>query len=225
MEVLGIDGCRAGWLVARATIGGNGLIADYQIAVEPAIARVLESARAGAVPTALDMCIGLPDIDRRTADTAARQALGPRRSSVFAAPIRPLLGCSSHSEANLRSREISGRGLSVQTWNLMAKIAEVDRAIDPVDQVWLAETHPELAFARLAGQPLAHPKRHPTGRDERRALIGPDLPSAPPRGAAWDDVLDALALCHAALSRSLGQGRRFGDGELDSRGFRMEIWG
>lgn len=225
MEVLGIDGCRAGWLVARARLGPGDQITEFEIALEPSIAPVLERARATGVPTALDMCIGLPDRDRRTADIAARKALGPRRSSVFAAPVRSLLDCASYAEANLRSRETSGRGLSIQTWNLVAKIAEVDSAIEPDDQAWLAETHPELAFARLAGRPLAHPKRQLQGREERRAVLGRGLPSAPPRGAAWDDVLDAIALCHAALARSRGQGRRLGDGELDSRGLRMEIWG
>lgn len=174
---------------------------------------------------AIDIPIGLPDAGPRACDRMARLALGPRRSSVFPAPCRAVLGASDYAEALARSRAASGVGLSRQTWHLVPRIDEVDRLIEPADQLRFRETHPELAFSRLAGGvPMRHPKRSPAGRAQRSRLLrdaGWSLPERL-RGTRPDDVTDAAAL---ALSTALDLLVPLGDGSTDRRGLRMEIWG
>ena len=65
--------------------------------------------------------------------------------------------------------------------------------------------------------------------DARRAwpngsrVVGAPPPT--PRGAARDDVLDAMALAYAAAAMVTGDAWCLGDGAVDARGLRMEIWG
>jgi predicted RNase H-like nuclease len=70
---------------------------------------------------------------------------------------------------------------------------------------------------------MRHPKRTPDGASERIAVVG-DPPPTPP-GAARDDVLDAMALAHSAAAMVAGHAWCLGDGAVDGRGLRMEIWG
>jgi predicted RNase H-like nuclease len=113
--------------------------------------------------------------------------------------------------------------VSIQAWNLVPKIAALDAVMTVELQGRVRETHPELAFARLAGAPMRSSKRTAAGREERIAVVGPPPPT--PRGAAPDDVLDAMALAHSATAMVAGGAWRLGDGAIDERGLRMEIWG
>src|SRR5207248_8623660 len=101
------------------------------------------------------------------------------------APRRALLACRDWADAS---------GVSRQAFNLLPKIAEVDALVTPTRQSQVREVHPELAFAALAGGvPMAWPKRTAAGRAERLAALHvADVPRL--RGAAPDDVLDALAV-------------------------------
>lgn len=186
----------------------------------------------GAALVAVDMPIGLPDAGARACDRAARALLGPRRSSVFPAPVRAALDAHPHGwEATLAaSRATDGRGLSRQAFNLLPRIAEVDRLLDGRPDAPLHEAHPELAFARLAGEPMAHPKRTAAGHAERHAalvaggLAHPDPALLPrPIGAAVDDVHDALALVATARHLAAGTALVVGAGERDRCGRPMVI--
>lgn len=193
----GVDGCRGGWVVAT----------DDDLVVVAGFGDVLAVVD-GIV--AVDMPIGLPALgERRACDVAARKALGPRRSSVFPAPSREALAASSFAEVT---------GLSIQAWNLVPKVREVDDAWEPR----VREVSPELAFAVVAGEPMAHPKRTAAGRAERLEALGLD---APPRvrGAAADDVLDALACLVSAHRLADGTALALGDGSVDARGRPMTV--
>lgn len=216
VRIAGVDGCRSGWVVV--TCVGHRLT-DLTVVTDAEELWSLDVDR-----IAIDIPIGLPDSGARACDRIARTALGPRRSSVFPAPCRPVLGARSYDEALALSRRVSGVGLSRQSWHLLPKIRQIDERISPADQGRVTETHPELAFARLAGGPLPTPKRHPEGRAVRASLLGRAgwvLPQRVP-GAAADDLADAAAL---ALATSLGLLQPLGDGSTDGRGLRMEIWG
>jgi predicted RNase H-like nuclease len=173
------------------------------------------------VAVAVDIPIGLPDRGPRSCDVEARTRLGPRRSSVFPAPVRAVLGCATWEEANARSRAVDGRGLPRQAFNLLPKIGEVDGLLSPARQARIVEAHPELCFASIAGAPLLQPKRTVAGRDVRSALAG--VVPAPLSGAAADDVLDAHAALWTARRVAAGDEERLGGGERDRRGLRMEI--
>jgi predicted RNase H-like nuclease len=225
--VAGIDGCRGGWLVAMLPAGAPGHGADVR--VHPDLSEVAEALRSGRlVAAAIDIPIGLPAEGSRVCDREARRLLGPRRSSVFPAPVRAVLGTSSYAEACAVSRAVSGKALSKQLYNIVGKIRAVDRLESPRLQHRLFEACPELSFALMAdGRPMRHPKRSAEGRTERVRLLeqepglGP-VDSAPPAGAGPDDVLDALALAWTARRYVDGSCLRLG-GQLDETGLRMEV--
>ena len=114
---------------------------------------------------------------------------------MFPAPRRALLPCRDWASAT---------GVSKQAFNLLPKLAEVDALVTPALQDRVLEVHPELAFAALAGgAPMAWPKRTAAGRAERLAALG--LNEAPRvRGAAPDDVLDAMAVLASMRRWSTG---------------------
>jgi predicted RNase H-like nuclease len=222
MTVAGVDGARGGWVVATLA---EGLPPTVELVAR--FATVVDRVRAGALDTVgVDMPIGLPDAGVRACDVAARARLGPRRSSVFATPVRAALGAADHAEALARSRAVDGRGLSVQAFHLLPRIAEVDAVMTPALQATVVECHPESVFAVLAGGPLASTKRTAAGREERRRLLaaaGVEVPVASPSGAAAHDVLDALAAAVGAARLVRGEALVLGDGALDARGLRMAI--
>lgn len=215
-RVGGLDGCRRGWVLVTLPAWPTPLDPDdpgtVELAVVAHLADAADRTRRRTRPDGLallcvDMPIGLAEAGPRACDVDARRRLGPRRASVFPAPVRGVLEATDHADANARHREIDGRGLSVQAWNLVPKIREVDAWITPADQRRVVETHPELAFAALAdGVPLPHTKRTPAGQalrlDLLRPLVGDLLARPRPPGAAADDVLDAaaLALCARDLA-------------------------
>ena len=106
------------------------------------------------------------------------------------------------------------RKVSKQLFNIAPKIREVDEALratpDATGRVF--EVHPEVAFWRLNGErALTEPKKvksrpyEPGLALRRTLLIAAGLPAdavnaTPPKGAAADDLLDALA-CAAVARR------------------------
>lgn len=216
--VAGVDGCRRGWVVAVGRLDGRGPPTVSVVGWFGDLVAGIE--RGDLVAVAVDIPIGLPDRGPRSCDVEARRRLGPRRSSVFPAPVRAVLGCATWEEANTRSRAVDGKGLSHQVFNLLPKIVEVDGLLSPARQARVVEAHPELCFASIAGVPLVHSKRTVAGRAARTALVG--VVPAPPAGAAADDVLDAHAALWTARRVAAGDEERLG-GERDRCGLRMEI--
>src|SRR5262249_44937788 len=156
-----------------------------------------------AVCIGIDIPIGLSTSGPRECDLLARRLLGKRGASVFAAPDPRLLDCATHAEASALSRELTGKGISIQCFGIVPKIREVDWVMTPALQRRVVEVHPEVAFLALAGHPLLYSKKRLAGFGERRSLLASalslDIPDrkairllAPP--AVPDDVLDALAV-------------------------------
>ena len=208
-EIAGIDGCRAGWIVA--TLGG--------VAVVP----TLHLERFTLV--GIDMPIGLIDGPPRACDLEARKFLGRAGSSVFPAPPRAALQHSDYRAALAAARAATGRGISKQTFNIMAKVTELDALIQRSDQHRIIEVHPECAFTTLNdGTPLPS-KKTAEGRRLRRQLLARHfhVPPRAPAGAAPDDLLDAYAVLWSAQRYRRGEHRVFGDGQCDARGIEMRI--
>lgn len=192
------------------------------------VVAALESSDLAAA--AVDIPIGLAAAEPRRCDQEARRMLGPRRSSVFPAPARAVLAAQSYLGACAISREVCGKALSKQLYNIVGKIREVDAVQSPRLQRQLFEASPELSFAMMAsGAPMRHNKRTLEGRAERVAVLRDafvldvtPLLDHPPAGAARDDVLDAIALAWTARRFVAGSCLRLG-GELDETGLRMEV--
>lgn len=207
---VGVDGCRAGWVVASRD-GAQ---------VVPLVAPVIAS----GVVVGIDMPIGLPHDRPRACDREARRFLGARRSSIFEPPRRVALDAADHAEAQRRSVAVHGTGLSVQAWNLVPKILELDQVMASALEDRVVEVSPECAVRLLLGREPA-PKRTAGGATERRealeAVFGP-LPVRLP-GARPDDVLDAYAALWSAERFARGEHVTFGDGARDERGLLMRI--
>jgi predicted RNase H-like nuclease len=183
--VLGVDGARGGW--AAALVDGD----DVRFLTFRTIDEALDF---DVEAIGIDMPIGLPRQGRRACDLAAKRVLGRAHSRVFLAPPRAVLAATSYRDAAVLHRaHADGHGLSVQTWNIVARIVEVDAV---AHDARLVEVHPELSFARLAGEVLV-PKRSAEGRAARLTALRSVWPGLgePPRG---DDALDALAAAWSA---------------------------
>ncbi|MSV88611.1 MAG: DUF429 domain-containing protein [Actinobacteria bacterium] len=228
LAVAGVDGCRGGWVVVITGIEPG---SPSTVAVVPDIAPVtidLGSGRLAAV--GIDMPIGLAADGHRAADVAARRLLGARRSALFPTPPLDVLGATDYADALARCRAASGKGLSIQAFNLLPKMRELASRIEPSMQPRLSEVHPETSFAVVRGEPCAEPKRTPGGSAERRDALREhfvdldDLMQTIPRGAKPDDVLDAFAAAWTARRVATGRALVLGDDdERDARGYRLTI--
>ncbi|MBL8199872.1 MAG: DUF429 domain-containing protein [Chromatiales bacterium] len=226
----GADGCRGGWLCVKR----EGDSASLRASVHPTAGQMLESLGGNAV-LCIDIPIGLTDAGPRTCDLEARALLGRRGSSVFPAPIRPMLKAGSYGEACEIGRQRAGKALSKQCWAIVPKIDEVDRALRTLAATGptVREVHPEVCFATWAGHPMQHGKKHVEGRRERLALVagyfGPDAyrsvrEQVGSAHAADDDVLDALAALRTAERVLAGAHQTLpADPPRDSCGLPMEI--
>ena len=235
----GVDGCPGGWIAAFVRPAGN----DGAIAVFPRFADVLAAAQAPTM-VAVDMPIGLPERTGhggRAAENAVRPLLGARQSSVFSVPSRAAIEAADYAaacRAALASSE-PPRKVSKQLFNIAPRIREVDALLraDPALAARVCEVHPEVAFWRLNGErALDQPKKlkgrpYPPGLALRRDLLraakmpGDLIDATPPKGAAADDLLDALACAVVARRLHEGTARPFPDPPpRDAFGLPMAIW-
>ena len=194
--MLGVDGCKAGWI---------GVMFDGESAwgqFGSSISQLAECA--GTVDVvAVDIPIGLPSVGRRKADDLARQAIGPRRSSVFTTPVRAALSSPTHAEASEINRKLAGEGVSAQAFALRGRIFEVDDWVR-TSNYRAIEIHPEVSFALLAGGHVLSRKSSWAGAKERERLLRDadirlgDTIGAAGHQAAVDDVLDAAVAAWSA---------------------------
>ncbi len=198
-RVIGVDGCRGGWLGAVVEDGQRveWLLLPYAAAVFALAAVVI----------GIDMPIGLPDQGRRDCDWAARKRLGPAQNAVFLTPVRGVLEGRvldgwDYPAVNELSRRLTGFGLSKQTWNILDRIGDVDAALGDAPDPRVVEVHPEVSFRVLDDRVVAG-KKTAVGVGQRiRALAGwIDVGGAlaeVPLGPGLDDALDALVAAWSA---------------------------
>jgi predicted RNase H-like nuclease len=234
----GLDGCRDGWIAVFIRPAGD----EAHVEIISHFSDVIV-ARMPAV-IAVDMPIGLPErtgIGGRAAENAVRPLLGARQSSVFSVPARQAVYAADYAQSCAMALATSDppRKVSKQLFNICRRIREVDEALR-ADAALVARTfevHPEVAFWRLNGErPLDEPKKvksRPYGPGlalRRRLLIAAGLPrtmveSEPPRGAASDDLLDALACAAIARRIHTGIAEPFPKSPpRDAYGLPMAIW-
>jgi len=224
--VVGVDACRAGWV--GIVLSPGELSAHFAPDIEELAAAAERDGALDAV--AVDMPIGLPDAGRRAADVLARQELGPRWASIFITPVRAALAHDDYKIASAENLRTAGEGISRQAFALRHKIRQVDRWIRRTDHR-VVEVHPELAFARLAGQPLPHSKSTWNGAAQRRHLLAAagirldDDLAAVGATAGTADILDAAAAAWTAVRVAQGRARPMPDPpETFSDGLPAAIW-
>jgi predicted RNase H-like nuclease len=239
VTLAGVDGCPAGWCVAWTNAAAD----NVHISVVPRFSDIVAAHPEPAI-VAVDIPIGLPErsgAGGREAENRIRPLLGNRQSSVFSVPSRAAVYADDYGEACRIALSTSDppRKVSRQLFMLAAKIREVDDALRTrtgiVSRVF--EVHPELAFWRLNGEcALSEPKKvkgksyEPGLAQRRELLMNSGFPAhvmhSPPRGAAADDVLDALACAAVARRIHAGVAKPFPDPPpRDAFGLPMAIWG
>jgi predicted RNase H-like nuclease len=219
VAVWGVDGWRGAWVAAR--LDGR----SVTLSLLPDVRSVL------AVPDVevigIDMPIGLSDDGARTCDVEARRRLPGAASSVFPAPVRPVLRTTTYDEARTTSLAVSGRSLSVQTFALVPAIRSLDEALGDPPDPRVHEVHPELAF-RCLDPRVADRKASRRGLAQRlRALEqAMDVLDALAEAPAEMPTVDALDACAAAWSAQRiadGTAESVGDDRCDTRGRPMRI--
>jgi predicted RNase H-like nuclease len=245
----GVDGCSEGWLAVLVRPAGN------DVHVRPVFGNFAELFTGPKIPAlvVVDMPIGLPkfsELRGRAPERIVRPLLGSRKSSVFRIPSRRAV-CASvdptfpdDKERYVKACEIARetspdqKAFSKQGFYICRKIVELDQLLrarpDLIECVF--ETHPEVAFWKLKGtRPLSHPKRrnsrpYKPGMAERRCLLEAEFPvdvlyGEPPKGAAEDDLLDALVCAAVARRKYCDKAESFPDTpEKDEHGLAMAIW-
>ncbi len=216
-RVLGVDGCPGGWVGV--------LVEGHRTTWHTGDFASMLALSADVV--AVDIPIGLPSgPQRRLADLEARQLLGPQRSSVFFVPPRVVLQASTQADATRLSRAAGSVGVSIQTFFILDKVAEVDALLRTTPDLPVIEVHPEVSLRRLGGVALP-PKRTLAGRLARLELLRtwlPDLtlPAPLPGRARPDDCLDAVACAWTGARWLRGEAEIRGD-EVDALGLPMRI--
>jgi predicted RNase H-like nuclease len=193
-SVTGVDACAGGWVAVTLTLSVSAASFTASIAASPTLDGLSLTGVVG-----IDMPLGLLTDGWRDADALARRALGRRGVTVFAIPPRPVWQQPTYADANRLCRELTGKGLSAQTWGLRGRLLETD-AYRRTSPARLCEVHPELAFAALAGAPLQESKHTRPGLTRRRELLhqaGLTLPAQVP-GTPENDLLDAAVVAWSA---------------------------
>jgi len=156
----------------------------------------------------IDIPIGLSSKTfSRSVDAKARTYLDKRKSSIFSPPCREALQADNYKDALAINTQICGKGISIQAYNIGAKIKAVDdwfvrkpKALD------VYEAHPELCFKTLnQNRDLEFSKHDKPGRQERlnillrhddklEAVYTQILKDYKRSQVKPDDILDAMAL-------------------------------
>ncbi|GAA1860571.1 DUF429 domain-containing protein [Pseudonocardia ailaonensis] len=214
-EIAGVDGVPGGWVVVR--------VPSLRWAVVGSPAEVLAAAE-GCAAVGVDIPLAVPVTGSRSCDALCAARLGRARSSVFPAPPRAVLLAGSHPEAVALSRELTGRGISIQAWNIRRQILSW-LAVPVPDHV--VEVHPELAFRGLAPSVGFAGKKTARGAGQRIAALSGWVPldralADLPAGARLDDCLDALAATWSAARFASGTAEILG-GETGDDGRLMRV--
>lgn len=226
-RVLGVDGCRAGWVGVLYAAGPAEVLVHAWFA--DLVADALERGPLDVV--GVDIPIGLPDSTRRQADILARRRLTVgRKSSVFPTPTRAACDAPTWTEANAANRSATGgMGVSVQAFGLMPQISDVDAYLRAGAPVPVIEVHPEVSFAAMAGGTIHDRKQTPAGVQARAAALRaagvPPPHVGPGPGYETDDLLDACAVAWTARRFAQGVAEPLPDPpEVFSDGIPAAIW-
>lgn len=193
----GVDGTREGWIAA---------IGSYQSPSRLECLQTLEALLEQDFQLIIiDIPIGLPSAPARGCDVEARRKIGDRRSSVFPAPCREMLGAPDQPAASRIREELDGRGCSKQLFAILKKIDEADRLITLHLQRRVCEGHPEFSFTEMnRGRPMSFYKGRAEGARERVGLLLWEFPDIETRLATLArsslriDAIDAYALLWSA---------------------------
>lgn len=226
---IGVDGCRGGWIAAVLDHGElrlehydsiSSLVKEY-----PAFDAFL-----------IDMAIGLRNNQEQIRpDSAAKEELGFKASSVFPIPCREAVYAEEEDAKKSANLRILGKSLPKQTLAIIPKIRELDEFLrdNPEYKNKILESHPEVCFARLNGAVVTSRKNEEPGLTERRHILVEYLDrddllglydKAKVLGCKQDDLIDAMCLAVTAALHAHGQSETLpADPEYDESGLLMQL--
>lgn len=201
MNVIGLDACKMGWC-------GIGLVEDTYIYECFENLTALWHSHPNLNRILIDIPIGLSSKNfKRTLDAKARTLLQKRKSSIFSPSCREALYEDNYKDALTINKQICGKGISIQAYNIGPKIKEVDEWYNTKpEQLQVYEAHPELCFKSLnQNTDLDFSKHDKVGIEERKSILFNQNKSLEQiyvqvlkvykrNQVKPDDILDAMAL-------------------------------
>ena len=140
---IGIDGCRFGWVIAV-------LENDLKLYL---VKKISEFTYTEKDSIWVDMPIGLDASKERLCDLELKKAMGKKKSSVFMTPVKDAVYASNYHTASALNFDKTGKKLSIQSWNICNKIAELDSYLFKQTSVFrkkFKESHPEYLFQNVS---------------------------------------------------------------------------
>lgn len=214
MRVLGVDGCKAGWV---GVVLDRGRFAGARVV--PVLGELLGDE---ATVIGVDIPLGETVPGARGADARARELLGARHSTVFTPPPLESAHEPSYEAACALARRLTGKAMSKQAWHLLPKMIDAAPHWQLAPQR-IREIHPECSFGEMKGETLLSRKQTSEGRRERIELLAREGISLP--GSPNEDAIDAAAVAWSAQRVACGIARSLPDPpERDPEGRPVAIW-
>lgn len=206
MKLAGIDSCPLGWIVILHDAEEFSFEAvksiDELMKTHPDLRRVL-----------IDIPIGLSSENfTRTIESKLRKGLGNRSSTIFTPACRKAIYAEDYDEARKLNKDILGKSISIQSYNISKKIKEVDQFMEiKANELEFFESHPEICFKYLNESEVIQTKKSTKeGFLERFQLLQKQYPQLkklyqnitetfPKSKVKPDDILDAMVLCVSNL--------------------------
>lgn len=231
MKIAGIDSCPLGWIVILHDSK------EFYFEVVKSIHELM-----GRHPDLqrlfIDIPIGLSSINfTRTIESKLRKELGNRSSTIFTPACRKAIYAADYDEARTINKEILGKSISIQSYNISKKIKEVDQFLKSKPRgLEIYESHPEICFKYLnASEVIQTKKSTQEGFQQRFQLLQKHdskfkklyeniSETFPKSKVKPDDILDAMVLCVANF-KSKSYGLRFVEDEnnKDEHGLFIKV--
>lgn len=227
-KVIGVDGCKGGWLVALLKDSGLDL---YKFS---SINELVDELPFDIC--LIDMIIGLQSKATEVRpETEARKELKNRASTMFPSPSRQAVYGSTKEERLTANLKALGKKFTSQTNAIIPKIRELDEYMQKAPEMRdkILESHPEVCFARLNGVVLQSSKHTQDGIKDRASILQRYLPEvsyewvqehAKIMKCAADDIVDAVCLAIVAGMQTQGETETIPkEPMLDATGILMRL--
>ena len=199
-SVIGIDGCKAGWIIAK-TLENESI--SFQI-IKNLNDVYLEGINVSHI--GIDIPLQLSHTGKRFAEIEARSLLKNRACTIFTPPTLNALRAKNYMDACEVNFNECGKRISKQSWNLFPKIKEAQEFLDnkSINKLRVFEVHPELSFMAMNDMSLVQAsKKTDIGREIRIKLIQKFFPKFSfesvrneykKNQALDDDILDSVSV-------------------------------
>lgn len=231
MKIAGIDSCPLGWIVILHDSK------DFTFEVVNSIEELLQQ-HPDLQRLFIDIPIGLSSSTfTRTIESRLRKELGNRSSTIFTPACRKAIYAADYDEARTINKEILGKSISIQSYNISKKIKEVDQFLKSKPKALeVYESHPEICFKYLNSSEVIQTKKSTQEGFQQRFLLLQKHDSEFKKlyenitetfsksKVKPDDILDAMVLCVANL-KSKSSGIRFVEDEnnKDEHGLFVKV--